>query len=213
MLPLCRWHFLNNWFLFIDLETGWIHSVHQMYNRDGAIHPYNVSGPGENVSHLSQHGFSGKFGWALSSLYSCDKYPNEIYCNHFCHIDAWRCLFHLSTLKWKCSVLLLWRTVFCLNYKLHDYLHYCCQENYPISFIQNDFSHSIDLIGLINICFNFQCQICENPSCGIKIHNPCVARYFKGRSEPRCPACDDFWPHEIPGSYCLFTDEVLLFSA
>ncbi|XP_071359470.1 non-structural maintenance of chromosomes element 1 homolog isoform X3 [Trachinotus anak] len=43
-----------------------------------------------------------------------------------------------------------------------------------------------------------QCQICENPTCGIKIHNPCVARYFKGRSEPRCPACDDFWPHEIP---------------
>ncbi|XP_071377697.1 non-structural maintenance of chromosomes element 1 homolog isoform X2 [Centroberyx affinis] len=43
-----------------------------------------------------------------------------------------------------------------------------------------------------------QCQICENPTCGIQIHNPCVARYFKGRSEPRCPACDDFWPHEIP---------------
>uniref|UniRef100_A0A3Q0SFF7 Non-structural maintenance of chromosomes element 1 homolog n=1 Tax=Amphilophus citrinellus TaxID=61819 RepID=A0A3Q0SFF7_AMPCI len=51
-----------------------------------------------------------------------------------------------------------------------------------------------------HICRNiaFQCQICENPTCGIKIHNPCVARYFKGRSEPRCPACDDFWPHEIP---------------
>lgn len=76
------------------------------------------------------------------------------------------------------------------------------------SFIQNDFARSIDRIGLINVCFNFQCQICENPSCGIKIHNPCVARYFKGRSEPRCPACDDFWPHEIPGNYCLFTDEV-----
>ncbi|XP_068606822.1 non-structural maintenance of chromosomes element 1 homolog isoform X2 [Brachionichthys hirsutus] len=51
-----------------------------------------------------------------------------------------------------------------------------------------------------HICHNvaFQCQICENPTCGIKIHNPCVARIFNGRAEPRCPACDDFWPHEIP---------------
>ncbi|XP_032419501.1 non-structural maintenance of chromosomes element 1 homolog isoform X1 [Xiphophorus hellerii] len=55
-------------------------------------------------------------------------------------------------------------------------------------------------VKVCHICHNiaFQCQICENPSCGIKIHNPCVARYFKGRVEPRCPACDDFWPHEIP---------------
>ncbi|KAM6939529.1 non-structural maintenance of chromosomes element 1 homolog [Xenentodon cancila] len=58
-----------------------------------------------------------------------------------------------------------------------------------------------DQVKVCHICHNiaFQCQICENPSCGIKIHNPCVARYFKGRTEPRCPACDDFWPHEIPG--------------
>uniref|UniRef100_A0A8D2ZFX0 Non-structural maintenance of chromosomes element 1 homolog n=1 Tax=Scophthalmus maximus TaxID=52904 RepID=A0A8D2ZFX0_SCOMX len=57
-----------------------------------------------------------------------------------------------------------------------------------------------DQVKVCQICHNiaFQCQICENPVCGIKIHNPCVARYFKGRSEPRCPACDDFWPHEIP---------------
>uniref|UniRef100_A0A3P9MSM6 Non-structural maintenance of chromosomes element 1 homolog n=1 Tax=Poecilia reticulata TaxID=8081 RepID=A0A3P9MSM6_POERE len=57
-----------------------------------------------------------------------------------------------------------------------------------------------DQVKVCHICHNiaFQCQICENPSCGIKIHNPCVARYFKGRVEPRCPACDDFWPHEIP---------------
>ncbi|XP_029932668.1 non-structural maintenance of chromosomes element 1 homolog isoform X2 [Myripristis murdjan] len=57
-----------------------------------------------------------------------------------------------------------------------------------------------DQVKLCHICHNivFQCQICENPTCGIKIHNPCVARYFKGRAEPRCPACDDFWPHEIP---------------
>ncbi|KAM7394011.1 hypothetical protein PAMP_020840 [Pampus punctatissimus] len=57
-----------------------------------------------------------------------------------------------------------------------------------------------DQVKVCHIChyIAFQCQICENPTCGIKIHNPCVARYFKGRSEPRCPACDDFWPHEIP---------------
>ncbi|KAM9856560.1 non-structural maintenance of chromosomes element 1 homolog isoform 2-T2 [Aulostomus maculatus] len=57
-----------------------------------------------------------------------------------------------------------------------------------------------DQIKTCHICHSlaFQCQICENPICGIKIHNPCVARYFNGRAEPRCPACDDFWPHEIP---------------
>ncbi|XP_039860438.1 non-structural maintenance of chromosomes element 1 homolog isoform X1 [Simochromis diagramma] len=57
-----------------------------------------------------------------------------------------------------------------------------------------------DHVKVCHICRNiaFQCQICENPTCGIKIHNPCVARYFKGKSEPRCPSCDDFWPHEIP---------------
>ncbi|XP_061588199.1 non-structural maintenance of chromosomes element 1 homolog isoform X1 [Cololabis saira] len=57
-----------------------------------------------------------------------------------------------------------------------------------------------DQVKVCHICHNvaFQCQICENPVCGIKIHNPCVARYFKGRTEPRCPACEDFWPHEIP---------------
>ncbi|XP_041838168.1 non-structural maintenance of chromosomes element 1 homolog [Melanotaenia boesemani] len=57
-----------------------------------------------------------------------------------------------------------------------------------------------DQVKVCQICHNvaFQCQICENPTCGIKIHNPCVARFFKGRTEPRCPSCDDFWPHEIP---------------
>uniref|UniRef100_UPI0037E84A4B non-structural maintenance of chromosomes element 1 homolog n=1 Tax=Semicossyphus pulcher TaxID=241346 RepID=UPI0037E84A4B len=57
-----------------------------------------------------------------------------------------------------------------------------------------------DQVKVCHICHNIaiQSQICENPTCGIKIHNPCVARYFKGRAEPRCPACEDFWPHEIP---------------
>ncbi|XP_034044339.1 non-structural maintenance of chromosomes element 1 homolog [Thalassophryne amazonica] len=55
-----------------------------------------------------------------------------------------------------------------------------------------------DQVKVCHICHRiaFQSQICEN--CGIKIHNPCVAKYFKGRTEPRCPQCDDFWPHEIP---------------
>lgn len=57
-----------------------------------------------------------------------------------------------------------------------------------------------DQVKECHICRNivFQSQICDNPACGIKIHNPCVARYFKGRTEPRCPSCEDFWPHEIP---------------
>ncbi|XP_054645724.1 non-structural maintenance of chromosomes element 1 homolog [Dunckerocampus dactyliophorus] len=57
-----------------------------------------------------------------------------------------------------------------------------------------------DQVKECHICRNiaFQSQICENPACGIKIHNPCVARFFRGATEPRCPACEDFWPHEIP---------------
>ncbi|XP_076023409.1 non-structural maintenance of chromosomes element 1 homolog [Genypterus blacodes] len=57
-----------------------------------------------------------------------------------------------------------------------------------------------DQVKMCHICHSvaFQSQICENPACGIKIHNPCVARYFKGRTDPHCPACNDFWPHEIP---------------
>ncbi|XP_045571024.1 non-structural maintenance of chromosomes element 1 homolog [Salmo salar] len=60
-----------------------------------------------------------------------------------------------------------------------------------------------DQVKVCHICHNvaLQCQMCENPTCGIKIHTPCVARYFKGRTDPRCPACEDFWPHEIPDVY------------
>ncbi|XP_006011582.1 non-structural maintenance of chromosomes element 1 homolog isoform X1 [Latimeria chalumnae] len=55
-----------------------------------------------------------------------------------------------------------------------------------------------DCVRMCNICHNIaiQSQMCE--SCGIKIHLPCVARYFRGRMDPRCPQCNDFWPHEIP---------------
>lgn len=58
-----------------------------------------------------------------------------------------------------------------------------------------------DQVKVCHICHNIalQSQICDNPTCGIKIHFPCVARYFRGqRVDPRCPACDQFWPHEIP---------------
>lgn len=49
-----------------------------------------------------------------------------------------------------------------------------------------------------------QGQICENPECGIKMHYYCVARYFKGRIDPHCPSCSDFWAHEIPGEILYY---------
>ncbi|KAG9279984.1 non-structural maintenance of chromosomes element 1 homolog [Astyanax mexicanus] len=57
-----------------------------------------------------------------------------------------------------------------------------------------------DLIKVCHVCHNvaIQSQICENPTCGIQMHLPCVAIYFKGRSDPLCPACNQFWAHEIP---------------
>ncbi|XP_034544907.1 non-structural maintenance of chromosomes element 1 homolog isoform X3 [Notolabrus celidotus] len=49
-----------------------------------------------------------------------------------------------------------------------------------------------DQVKVCHMCHDIaiQCQICENPTCGIKIHNPCVAKYFEGRAEPQCPACE-----------------------
>nr|XP_024088793.1 non-structural maintenance of chromosomes element 1 homolog isoform X2 [Pongo abelii] len=41
-----------------------------------------------------------------------------------------------------------------------------------------------------------QGQSCE--TCGIRMHLPCVAKYFQSNAEPRCPHCNDYWPHEIP---------------
>ncbi|XP_053712891.1 non-structural maintenance of chromosomes element 1 homolog isoform X2 [Synchiropus splendidus] len=57
-----------------------------------------------------------------------------------------------------------------------------------------------DQLKLCHICHNvaFQCQVCENPTCSIRIHNPCATRYFKDRKEPQCPACNDAWCHKIP---------------
>ncbi|XP_053413081.1 non-structural maintenance of chromosomes element 1 homolog isoform X3 [Nycticebus coucang] len=60
-----------------------------------------------------------------------------------------------------------------------------------------------DAVKICNIChslliqsFLFQGQSCE--TCGIKMHLPCVAKYFQSNSEPRCPHCNDYWPHDIP---------------
>ncbi|XP_011943187.1 PREDICTED: non-structural maintenance of chromosomes element 1 homolog isoform X4 [Cercocebus atys] len=39
-------------------------------------------------------------------------------------------------------------------------------------------------------------QSCE--TCGIRMHLPCVAKYFQSNAEPHCPHCNDYWPHEIP---------------
>ncbi|XP_006637164.2 non-structural maintenance of chromosomes element 1 homolog isoform X1 [Lepisosteus oculatus] len=75
----------------------------------------------------------------------------------------------------------------------------CIMEMEP--YIQNIYQ---DLVKVCNICRNIaiQGQMCENPECGIKMHIPCVARYFKGRTDPRCPSCNEFWPHEIPDLSC-----------
>lgn len=35
------------------------------------------------------------------------------------------------------------------------------------------------------------------------MHLPCVAKYFQSNAEPRCPHCNDYWPHEIPGVWTL----------
>ncbi|XP_043835596.1 non-structural maintenance of chromosomes element 1 homolog isoform X2 [Dromiciops gliroides] len=57
-----------------------------------------------------------------------------------------------------------------------------------------------------NICHSIaiQGQSCE--TCGIKMHLPCVAKYFKSQPEPCCPHCNEVWPHDTrdlvqPNSY------------
>ncbi|XP_021787533.1 non-structural maintenance of chromosomes element 1 homolog isoform X3 [Papio anubis] len=55
-----------------------------------------------------------------------------------------------------------------------------------------------DAVKICNICHSLliQGQSCE--TCGIRMHLPCVAKYFQSNAEPRCPHCNDYWPHEIP---------------
>ncbi|KAM6155342.1 non-structural maintenance of chromosomes element 1 homolog [Rhynchocyon petersi] len=55
-----------------------------------------------------------------------------------------------------------------------------------------------DSVKMCNICHGLliQGQSCE--TCGIRMHLYCVAKYFQSSSEPHCPHCNDYWPHEIP---------------
>ncbi|XP_062956386.1 non-structural maintenance of chromosomes element 1 homolog isoform X2 [Cynocephalus volans] len=55
-----------------------------------------------------------------------------------------------------------------------------------------------DATKMCNICHRLliQGQSCE--TCGIRMHLPCVAKYFQSNPEPHCPHCNDYWPHEIP---------------
>ncbi|XP_023572152.1 non-structural maintenance of chromosomes element 1 homolog isoform X2 [Octodon degus] len=55
-----------------------------------------------------------------------------------------------------------------------------------------------DAVKVCNICHGLliQGQSCE--TCGIRMHLPCVARYFQTNPDPHCPHCNDCWPHEIP---------------
>lgn len=64
-----------------------------------------------------------------------------------------------------------------------------------------------DAVKVCNICRSLliQGQSCE--TCGIRMHLPCVAKYFQSNSEPHCPHCNDYWPHEVPGRpacWCWF---------
>ncbi|XP_033373765.1 non-structural maintenance of chromosomes element 1 homolog isoform X3 [Parus major] len=56
-----------------------------------------------------------------------------------------------------------------------------------------------DVARKCNICHSLaiQSQVCE--SCGIGMHLPCVRKYFRGQSEPRCPKCNEFWSCDTPG--------------
>nr|XP_019573948.1 PREDICTED: non-structural maintenance of chromosomes element 1 homolog isoform X1 [Rhinolophus sinicus]XP_019573949.1 PREDICTED: non-structural maintenance of chromosomes element 1 homolog isoform X1 [Rhinolophus sinicus]XP_019573950.1 PREDICTED: non-structural maintenance of chromosomes element 1 homolog isoform X1 [Rhinolophus sinicus] len=55
-----------------------------------------------------------------------------------------------------------------------------------------------DAMKVCNICHSLLIQGQSCDTCGIRMHLPCVAKYFQSSSEPRCPNCNDYWPHEIP---------------
>ncbi|XP_035755840.1 non-structural maintenance of chromosomes element 1 homolog isoform X1 [Egretta garzetta] len=57
-----------------------------------------------------------------------------------------------------------------------------------------------DVARKCNICHSLaiQSQVCE--SCGIGMHLPCVRKYFRAQTEPRCPQCNDFWSCDIPAT-------------
>ncbi|XP_058671745.1 non-structural maintenance of chromosomes element 1 homolog isoform X3 [Ammospiza caudacuta] len=55
-----------------------------------------------------------------------------------------------------------------------------------------------DVARKCNLCHSLtiQSQVCE--SCGIGMHLPCVRKYFRGQTEPRCPKCNEFWSCDTP---------------
>lgn len=55
-------------------------------------------------------------------------------------------------------------------------------------------SHYPDTARKCHICHALvvQSQVCAD--CGVAVHAPCLARYFRGKAEPRCPRCKQFWP-------------------
>ncbi|XP_022092099.1 non-structural maintenance of chromosomes element 1 homolog [Acanthaster planci] len=49
------------------------------------------------------------------------------------------------------------------------------------------------------------CHLCkeialkgELCSCGLKLHSFCAARLFRGKSDFRCPGCEEVWDYDIP---------------
>ncbi|OXB68852.1 hypothetical protein ASZ78_002267 [Callipepla squamata] len=57
-----------------------------------------------------------------------------------------------------------------------------------------------DVAKKCNICHSLAIQSQACKTCGIGMHLPCVGKYFKAQSEPRCPQCNDVWAYEIPGT-------------
>ncbi|XP_077575085.1 non-structural maintenance of chromosomes element 1 homolog [Stigmatopora nigra] len=86
------------------------------------------------------------------------------------------------------------------NWLIEKRGEYCLSTRFIIEMAQYIRTMYQDQVKDCHICRNivFQSQICDNPSCGIKMHLPCVTRFFRGTTEPQCPACKDIWPHEIP---------------
>ncbi|XP_054849012.1 non-structural maintenance of chromosomes element 1 homolog [Eublepharis macularius] len=60
--------------------------------------------------------------------------------------------------------------------------------------------HYPDTARKCHICHSLliQGQVCT--ACGIAMHLPCLAKYFRPQTEARCPHCKQFWPHQIPGT-------------
>ncbi|KAJ8250961.1 hypothetical protein GJAV_G00215620 [Gymnothorax javanicus] len=63
------------------------------------------------------------------------------------------------------------------------------------SYIRNMYQDLVKPCAMCH-CLAFQNQTCEH--CDIRIHLPCAAKYFRNRTEPKCPHCTGDWPHEIP---------------